>query len=246
MLNSKRPDAAERLADLETRVARALDYLGDRPADRMPRCDGIDKDVVIVGAGQAGLAIGFALKREGLRNFVLLDAAPAGEEGPWRTFARMETLRSPKEIPGPELGIADLTYRAWHEAVFGAESYEAVYKIPTGLWMDYLLWYRAQIDVPIENGVQVSRVEPCEGGLRLELCGSGDGLTTRKLVLATGMDGFGQAHVPEFIRVGLPRDRYATCAEDVDFSALAGRGAGCGLFRFRLCGGGAGGGRPPG
>jgi len=225
MSNQRLPDAAERLSALEARVSRALDYLGDRPADWMPRRDGIDKDVVIVGAGQAGLATGFGLKREGLTKFVLLDAATKGLEGPWRTYAKMETLRSPKDIPGPELGIADLTYRAWHEAVFGEASYRAVGKIPTTLWMDYLLWYRGRADLPVENGVRVTRVEPVDGGLRLDLDRGGriDSLTTRKLVLATGMDGFGQAFIPDFIRDGLPRDRYAHCAEDIDFAALAGR-----------------------
>ncbi len=218
-------DAAERLAALEDRVSRALDYLGDRPADWVPRRDGIDKDVVIVGAGQAGMAIGFGLKREGLTNFVLLDAAAKGLEGPWRTFARMETLRSPKDIPGPEMGISDLTFRAWHEAAYGEAAYRAIGKIPTGLWMDYLVWYREQVALPIENGVRVTHVEPRENGflLRLDRDGKFDSLTTRKLVLATGMDGFGQAYIPDFIRDGLPRDRYAHCAEDVDFAALAGK-----------------------
>ncbi|NKB54910.1 MAG: SidA/IucD/PvdA family monooxygenase [Alphaproteobacteria bacterium] len=219
------PDAPERLAALEARVSQALDYLGDRPANWVPPRDGIDRDVVIVGAGQAGLAIGFALKRDGVTNIELLDAAPKGQEGPWRTYARMETLRSPKDIPGPELGIADLTFRAWYEAAYGDAAYHAIYKIPTGAWMDYLLWYRDQVDLPIENDVRVTRVEPCDGGFRLHLDRSGTPgtLTARKLVLATGMDGFGRAFIPDMIREGLPPDRYAHCAEPVDFEALAGK-----------------------
>ena len=38
-------------------------------------------DVVIVGAGQAGLIVGLALKRDGIRNVLLLDRNPAGYEG---------------------------------------------------------------------------------------------------------------------------------------------------------------------
>ena len=225
MSDQRLPDAAERLAALEARVVRALDYLGDRPADWMPRREAIDKDVVIVGAGQAGLAIGFGLKREGLTNFLLLDAAPKGLEGPWRTYARMETLRSPKDIPGPELGIADLTFRAWHEAAYGEAAYRAIGKIPTGSWMDYLLWYREQAALPIENGVRIMRVTPCDGGFQLQFDrdGAASSLTTRKLVLATGMDGFGQANIPGFIRDGLPPERYAHCAAPIDFDALAGK-----------------------
>ncbi len=225
MPNQLLPDAAERLAALEACVSRALEYLGDCPADWVPPRDGIDRDIVIAGAGQAGLAIGFALKRDGVTNISLLDAAPKGQEGPWRTFARMETLRSPKDVPGPEGGIADLTFRAWHEAAYGEEAYQAIYKIPTGLWMGYLLWYREQVDLPIENDVQITRVEPCDGGFRLHLdrAGSSGFLTTRKLVLATGMDGFGHAFIPEMVREGLPPERYAHCAEVVDFDSLKGK-----------------------
>ena len=52
-------------------------------------------DVVIVGARQSGLTIGLALKREGVRNVLLLDRNPPGYEGPWETFARMAVLRTP-------------------------------------------------------------------------------------------------------------------------------------------------------
>lgn len=225
MTEKSLPDAADRLTALSDRVTRALEYLGERPAAWMPKTAGIDRDVVIVGAGQAGLAIGFALKREGFANFTLLDAAPRGLEGPWRTFARMETLRSPKDIPGPELGIAELTYRAWHEAVYGEASYRALGKIPTGLWMDYLLWYREQAALPVENDARVTKVEPRAGGLRLHLDrnGAAGTMTTRKLILATGMDGFGRARIPDIVREGLPPDRYAHCAEAVDFDTLRGK-----------------------
>ena len=48
-----------------------------------------------------------------------------GREGPWTTFARMDILRSPKHLTGPDLGSASLTYRAWHEAKFGARALAA-------------------------------------------------------------------------------------------------------------------------
>jgi NADPH-dependent 2,4-dienoyl-CoA reductase/sulfur reductase-like enzyme len=56
-------------------------------------------DVAIVGAGMAGLALAAALRFKGL-DVRLYDEAPAGWEGPWATTARMETLRSPKELTG--------------------------------------------------------------------------------------------------------------------------------------------------
>ena len=59
----------------------------------------------------------------------LLDAAEAGREGPWVTTARMRTLRSPKTLTGPDHGIPSLTYRAWHEAVFGKDDWSRLDKI---------------------------------------------------------------------------------------------------------------------
>jgi len=49
-------------------------------------------DVAIIGAGMAGMTVGTALSHLGLAP-VLYDRAPPGEEGPWVTTARMETLR---------------------------------------------------------------------------------------------------------------------------------------------------------
>ena len=49
-------------------------------------------------------------------------ARRAAREGPWATYARMEILRSPKHLTGPDLGVPSLTYRAWHEAKFGADA----------------------------------------------------------------------------------------------------------------------------
>jgi len=219
------PDADKRLAALKARIYEALEYLGEPPTHWMPRREGTTHDIVIVGAGQAGLAIGFALKREGIDNFVLLDARPAGQEGPWRRHAKMETLRSPKDLVGPEQGIAELTFRAWYEASFGTKAYDQLGKIPTGQWMDYLLWYRDIADLPIENNAAVDRLEPVEAGLKVRVKRDGEieNLIARKVVLATGMDGFGQALIPECVRAGLPEDRYANCLEEVDFTALKGR-----------------------
>jgi len=39
--------------------------------------------------------------------------APEGREGVWVTFARMPTLRSPKDQTGPDLGLPSLTFEAW-------------------------------------------------------------------------------------------------------------------------------------
>ena len=52
-------------------------------------------DVLIVGAGQGGLAIAFQLMRERVNNVLVIDKAEPGAEGPWINYARMPTLRSP-------------------------------------------------------------------------------------------------------------------------------------------------------
>ena len=58
--------------------------------------------MLIVGAGQSGLVTAFGLMRERVRNILVIDRAPEGKEGPWVTFARMPTLRSPKDCrPDP-------------------------------------------------------------------------------------------------------------------------------------------------
>ena len=104
------------LAALEQRLAKDLECLGWPARDWMPLQaaeDGVPVlDVAIIGAGQAGLAAAAALAQLGI-HAVVFDRAPRDFEGPWATTARMETLRSPKELTGPALGLAALTFRAW-------------------------------------------------------------------------------------------------------------------------------------
>ena len=57
-------------------------------------------------------------------------------------------------------------------------------------------------------------------------------LLTRKLVLATGIDGAGARRVPEFVRNKLPRSAWAHTSDAIDMVALAGR-------RVAVIGGGA-------
>ena len=110
-------------------------------------------DVLIVGAGMCGLSASAALRFLGIDRQRIVDRAPQGQEGPWVTYARMETLRSPKSLTGPALDIPALTFRAWHRARFGEAAWAAVDKIPRTMWMDYLRWYRHALDIPVENGV---------------------------------------------------------------------------------------------
>jgi hypothetical protein len=68
-------------------------------------------DVLIVGGGQSGLATAFGLMRSQVTNILIIDKAEEGREGPWLSYARMPTLRSPKDFTGPDLDIPSLTYQ---------------------------------------------------------------------------------------------------------------------------------------
>jgi cation diffusion facilitator CzcD-associated flavoprotein CzcO len=214
------------LDGLEARLRDDLACLNYPPANWVPPTrhpSGPVSDVVVIGGGMCGLAAGFALRRHGIGNLRILDRSPAGREGPWATTARMETLRSPKELTGPALGIGALTFRAWYVAQHGGGAWAALGKIPRLQWMDYLAWYRRVLDLPVENRVEVRRIVPLDGLLRLELAGATPEIAlTRKIVLATGRAGLGAAATPAFVD-GLPRARWAHSADDIDFAALAGR-----------------------
>jgi len=221
------------LAALAARVRRDLAMI-DYPEPHwvQPRPGALD--VVIAGAGQGGLVTAFALLRERVGNILVIDRAPEGGEGPWRNYARMLTLRSPKATTGPDLGIPSLTYQAWHEAQWGAADYAALVKIPTGNWADYLAWYRKVLGIPLRSETELQRIEPqADGLLRLHL--SGDrALLTRKLVLATGIESSGRWWAPEAVE-RLPKAFWAHSCERIDFAALRGKrvavlGAGASAF----------------
>ena len=194
-------------------------------------------DVVIAGGGQSGLAAAFGLMRQRIGAILVIDENPEGLEGPWDTYARMVTLRTPKHLTGPDLGLPSLTFRAFWEAQHGEAGWEALGKIPRGEWMRYLRWYRRTLGLPVRNEIRLELIEPIEPGLfRLAVSGAGAPesgfLLARKVVLATGIQGGGEWHVPGFIREALPRSRYAHTSEPIDYARLAGR-------RIGILGGGA-------
>src|SRR2546428_8168578 len=160
----------------------------------LPR-DGLT-DVVVVGGGMCGQTATFALLREGITNLRCVDRAPRGSEGPWTTFARMDILRSPKHLTGPDLGIASLTYRAWHEAKFGTAHWEKLHKIDRVEWARYLMWVRETVGVPVENGIAVRTIELVPGAVRVSA--EGKTIHTRKVVLAMGREGSGALRWPQF------------------------------------------------
>ena len=196
-------------AALEDEVRRDLARLNHPPANwplGIPAADGAPVlDVLVVGGGMFGQTAGFALIRDGIRNIRVIDRNPRGGEGPWGTYARMPTLRSPKHLTGPDLGIPSLTFRAWWEAQHGAEGWEKLYKIHRLDWLAYLLWVRDAAAIPVENDTTLVALEPVAapgagGLLRATLRGphGEESLLCRQVVLAGGRDGVGGPNIPPF------------------------------------------------
>ncbi len=242
-------DASEPLDRLAERVRRDLDLL------EYPKREWLEArrtaggqsvyDVVIVGAGQGGLAAAFGLMRERVGNLLVIDQNPLDRAGPWLNFARMHTLRTPKHVTGPDLGVPSLTPRAWYEAQHGDGSWESLGLIPKESWAAYLAWYRATLGIPVRPDTRVGALEweAGERAWRVPCFASGgdprhpqeaSAVFARRVVLATGIEGSGQWHVPAMIRA-LPAHLYAHTRADIDFDALRGKrvavlGAGASSF----------------
>src|SRR3954468_18233608 len=178
-------------------------------------------DVLIVGAGMCGQTATFALLREGVRNLRCVERAPRGREGPWTTFARMDILRSPKHLTGPDLGVASLTYRAYHEAKFGAAHWKKLHKIDRIEWARYLLWVRRVVGLPVENEVAVRSLEPSGSSVKVVLANC-KALHARKVVLALGREGSGALRWPQFESFNAARrgKNVFHSADDIDFKNL--------------------------
>lgn len=178
-------------------------------------------DLLIVGAGQGGLTVGFQAMREQVQRLAILDTAPADARGPWKTFGRMKTLRSPKEVTGPDLGMPSLTFQNWYEAQHGAAAWQALGKIPKEMWAEYLAWYETALGLPVDSGVSVTGLVPHATHVEVA-CDDGTTRLARHVVLATGIESPGAWWMPEFIRA-LPEGMRDHACGPIDFSRLAGK-----------------------
>lgn len=232
------------LEDLERRVERDLALTSYPSRDwLLPRTTREGEpvlDVLIVGGGQSGLATAFGLMRERVTRILVLDQNAADRAGPWLNFARMKTLRTPKHVTGPDLGLPSLTFQAWWEAQHGEGSWAEVGLIPKESWAAYLAWYRRVLDIPVRAQTTAGAIEwlEDEGCFAVPADTAGqptERLFARRVVLATGIEGSGDWYVPPFVAKALPRERYAHTRWDIDFDALRGKrvgvlGAGASAF----------------
>jgi putative flavoprotein involved in K+ transport len=134
-------------------------------------------DVVVIGGGQAGLAIGYFLKRQA-KHFVILDAAPSIGSA-WRARWDSLVLFTPRRydgLPGlPVPGDPD-GYPTRDEVIA------------------YLEDYREKFALPLELGSTVRAMTQHDGTFLLDL--DDQTVEARQVVVATGP--FQTPRVPEF------------------------------------------------
>jgi putative flavoprotein involved in K+ transport len=152
-----------------TRNAQAQEKLGDDPRSSF--------DVVVIGAGQAGLVMGYYLARQG-RRFVIFEAADsvgAAWRGRWESM-RLFTPRRYSGLEGlPFPGEPD-----------GYPTRDDV--------IAYLQRYTETFELPVELDSPVRRLTTVDGGFRLEV--DGKVIAADQVVVATGP--FQKPFVPEF------------------------------------------------
>jgi putative flavoprotein involved in K+ transport len=136
-------------------------------------------DVIVIGAGQAGLAMGYQLAQRGL-SFLIVDAHERVGDA-WRT--RWDSLRL--FTPARYDGLAGMPFPA------------PGFSFPTKAEMaDYLERYAAHFKLPVQTGVRVDRLTRAGNGFHLR---AGERtLDARQVVVA--MSGYQRPHVPDFAK----------------------------------------------
>lgn len=212
-------------SDPDFHARETLRLIGPDPQNWVPDRAGIDHNVFIVGGGQTGATFAFALRRAGIGKVTVVDAAPdESKAGIWLTHARMNRLRTPKGLPGPELGLPGLGFQSWYEARHGAEAYAGFDRIARTDWANYLKWYRDFLGIRIRYGTRLLRIEPADGYFRLHLDAGGSPTveTARKIILANGFGGSGGAAIPAVL-AALPQGFVAHSSAAIDFASLKGK-----------------------
>lgn len=137
-------------------------------------------DVLIIGAGQAGLALGYSLRGAGL-SFQLVEAhARLGES--WRNRYDSLTLFTPRAFSG----LPGLPLPGEPEGYAGRDEFAA-----------YLEDYARHFGLPVAVGIDVCRLERVPEGFRATAV-DGTAITARTVVVATGA--FQRPAVPALAR----------------------------------------------
>lgn len=137
-------------------------------------------DVLVIGAGQAGLAAGYHLKRAGI-DFAILDASERiGDH--WRSRYDSLRLYSPAKydsLPGMPFPLPRGAF-------------------PTGREMgDYLEEYARRFELPVRMGIEVESLRPAANGSAGYTVTAGDRrFEAAQVIVATGL--FRKPHVPDF------------------------------------------------
>jgi cation diffusion facilitator CzcD-associated flavoprotein CzcO len=142
-------------------------------------------DIVVIGAGQAGLSSAYHLKKRGLvpdRGFVVLDQAPQ-PGGAWQ-------FRWPSLTLSTVNRIHDLPGMRFSEAVdTDATEVEASVAVP-----QYFAAYEKAFDLPVYRPVKVTVV--CDRGERLRIETNRGNFSARGVLNATGT--WETAYIPEY------------------------------------------------
>ncbi|RAV31242.1 NAD(P)-binding domain-containing protein [Corynebacterium heidelbergense] len=219
------------LRELAQQARREMDVLGHNH-DWVPEQPDGAYNVLIIGAGQAGLGAAFALQRHRIGGVKVLEAGPESSIGCWDRYARMHTLRSPKNMKGIELDIPSLHTQRWFEAKYGPEAWAATNLLPRLDWHDYLAWYRETTGADVDFHTWVSAVhaptEP-EGMFTVTAeQGATEGQKTtvtyraRRIIFALGLIGGGSTFLPPAVKA-LPDHVRAHTEDAIDFAALKGK-----------------------
>jgi cation diffusion facilitator CzcD-associated flavoprotein CzcO len=162
-------------------VGRGLSLDGDLPTLGVA----LRTDIVVIGAGQAGLSSAYHLKRRGLapvRGFLVLDQAPR-PGGAWQ-------FRWPSLTLSTVNRIHDLPGMPFAEAVDpGATEVEAAVAVPR-----YFAAYERTFELPVYRPVTVTVV--CDRGDRLRIETDRGMLSARGIVNATGT--WETPYIPEY------------------------------------------------
>jgi putative flavoprotein involved in K+ transport len=134
-------------------------------------------DTVVIGAGQAGLAVGYHLRQRGLPFLIVDEHERIG--GAWR--ARWDTLRL----------FTPARYNALPGMAFPGPPSVCPTKDEAA---DYLEAYAREFGLPVRTGVRVARLSAATDGYDV-LCGD-EVLSTANVVVATGA--YHHPRIPQF------------------------------------------------